>query len=144
MPAARRVFVDTNVLLYVVDATDSTRQKRASEWLQHLWMSGNGVLSWQVLHEFYTNAVRKLALPPVKARFVVDTFMAWGPIDSSPALIHRAWHWADTAQVSYWDSLILAAADLGGCTTLLSEDFQPGRRYDDIEVVNPFTVRPGS
>lgn len=142
MPAAERVFVDTNVLLYFLDASDPVRQQRASEWLEHLWASGTGCLSWQVLHEFYVNAVRKLAVPPEEARFLVNSFLAWRPVDSSPALIHRAWHWADTAQTSYWDSLILAAAELAGCTVLLSEDFQAGRRFDEIEVVNPFTAAP--
>lgn len=144
MPDAKRVFVDTNVLLYFVDPADPMRQGHASEWLHHLWVSGCGVISWQVVHEFYVNAIRKLAVPPAEARFLVDAFLAWRPVDTSPALIHRAWHWADTAQVSYWDSLILAAADLAGCTVLLSEDFQTGRQFDEIQVINPFSTRPGA
>lgn len=140
MPGAKRVFVDTNVLLYFVDPSDPLRQARASEWLESLWATGDGVISWQVLHEFYVNAVRKLAVPPAEARFLVDSLLAWSPVDTSPALIHRAWHWADTAQVSYWDSLILAAAELAGCTVLLSEDFQTGRHFDKLQIVNPFTT----
>ena len=142
MPGARRVFVDSNVLLYFVDASDPTRQARASEWLHHLWASGAGAISWQVLHEFYVNAVRKLAVPPAEARFLVDSLVEWRPVDSSATLIHRAWHWADDAQVSYWDSLILAAAELADCRVLLSEDFQAGRRFGEIQVVNPFTTAP--
>ncbi len=142
MPGARRTFVDTNVLLYFVDPSDPARQARASEWLQHLWTSGSGAISWQVLHEFYVNAVRKLAVPAEEARFLVDSLLAWRPVDSSPALIHRAWYWADTAQLPYWDSLILSAAELAACNVLLSEDFQAGRRFDEIQVVNPFDVAP--
>lgn len=142
MPAAKRVFVDTNVLLYAVDPSDPVRQARASQWLHHLWSTGNGATSTQVLHEFYVNAVRKFAVPPIQVRFLVDSLLTWTPIDTTPALIHRAWHWADTAQVPYWDALILAAADLAGCTILLSEDFQSGRQFDEIQVINPFTTAP--
>ena len=142
MHDAKRVFVDTNVLLYFVDASDVMRQARASEWLQYLWASGAGSISWQVLHEFYVNAIRKLAVPPTEARFLVDTFLAWQPMDSSSALVHRAWHWIDAAQLSYWDALILAAAELAGCDVLLSEDFQTGQRFGHVQVVNPFTTAP--
>ena len=142
MHGAKRIFVDTNVLLYFVDPSDPIRQARASEWLQHLWASGTGSISWQVLHEFYVNAVRKLNVPPPEARFLVDTFLVWRPVDSSPTLIHRAWHWVDSAQVSYWDALILAAAELAGCAVLLSEDFQTGRQFDEIQVIDPFTTAP--
>lgn len=142
MPGANRIFVDTNVLLYFLDASDPVRQARAADWLQHLWATGTGALSWQVLHEFYVNATRKLAVPPAEARFLVDSFLAWAPIDSTPALIHRAWHWIDIAQLPYWDALILAAAELSGSAVLLSEDFQTGRQFNEIQVVNPFTTAP--
>lgn len=142
MPGAKRVFVDTNVLLYAVDSSNPIRQARAAEWLQHLWTTGQGAISWQVLHQFYVNAVRKFAVPAVEVRFVVDSLLPWNPIDSSPALIHRAWHWSDTAQLSHSAFLILAAAELAGCNVLLSEDFQTGRRFDEIQVVNPFTTAP--
>lgn len=138
MPGARRVFVDTNVLLSFVDPSDPIRQVRASDWLELLWSSGTGCLSWQVLNEFYVNAVRHLAGPPAEARFLVVAFLAGSPADRSPALIRRAWHWEDTAQVEDRDSLIAAAAELAGCSVLLSEDFQTGRRFDQVQVVDPF------
>lgn len=142
MSGGKRYFVDTNVLLYLTDRADAARQSCAAAWLGHLWESGCGSLSWQVLHEFYANAVRKLGVAPEEARFLVGTFLEWHPVDSSPDLLQRAWHWADSAQLSYWDALILAAAEIAGCDSLLSEDFQTGRRFGDIKVVNPFTTPP--
>ena len=142
MHDARRAFVDTSVLLYSIDPCDPIRQVRAAEWLQHLWASGTGSVSWLVLHEFYVNATRKLAVPPQEARFLVDTILTWHPVDCSAALIHRAWHWANVAHLSYWDALILAAAGLAGCDVLLSEDFQAGRRFDQIQVINRSTATP--
>ena len=118
------------------------RQSRAAEWLNLLWKNGNGSLSWQVLHEFYVNAVRKLGVAREEARFLVGTFLEWHPVDSSPDLLQRAWHWTDTAQLAYWDALILASAEIAGCEFLLSEDFQAGRRFGTIQVINPFQTPP--
>ncbi len=131
-------FVDSNVLLYSVDPADAVRRGQAREWLERLWTSGTGRLSWQVLHEFYWNAVRKMGLDAAVAREMVGDFSRWRPVDGSLGLIEQAWGWMDAAQVAYWDALILAAAERSGARYLLSEDFAAGRRYGEIEVVNPF------
>ena len=90
------------------------------------------------MHEFNTNATRKLNIPPAVARRCVRNFVAWRPVDTSWGLIERAWHWVDSAQLSYWDALILAAAEVSQCAYLLSEDFQADRRYGDVLILNPF------
>lgn len=135
-------FVDSNVLLYSVDPVESAKRVRAIEWLEALWMAGSGRLSWQVLHEFYWNAVRKMRLEPAKAREMVEDISQWRPVDTSLGLVQRAWYWVDAAQLSYWDALILAAAQRSGARYLLSEDFQSKRRYDDIQILNPFEQPP--
>jgi hypothetical protein len=71
MSAGDGFFVDSNVLLYSVDPIESAKRVRATEWLEALWMAGAGRLRWQVLHEFYWNAVRKMRLEPAKAREMV-------------------------------------------------------------------------
>ena len=138
MSAGDSFFVDTNVLLYYVDPADSEKQTRAMDWLDRLWMAGAGRLSWQVLHEFYWNAVRKMHIEAAKGREIVEDLSRWEPIDTSLGLIQQAWHWMDSAQLSYWDALIIAAARRSGAKYLLSEDLQAGRRYDDLLIVNPF------
>ena len=105
-------------------------------------MAGTGRLSWQVLHQFYWNAVRKMRLEPAMARGIVEDISRWRPVDTSLGLVQRAWYWMDSAQVSYWDALILAGAERSGARYLLSEDFQNTRRYEDIQVVNPFEKSP--
>ncbi len=135
-------FIDSNVLLYYVDPLDSDKRERATAWLEALWLAGTGRLSWQVLHEFYWNAVRKMRMDPAKARRVVEDISFWNPVDSSLGLMQQAWQWTDAAQLSYWDSLILAAAQRSGARYLLSEDFQNKRRYHDIEVLDPFQHSP--
>jgi predicted nucleic acid-binding protein len=135
-------FTDTNLLLYSVDPADPAKQRAAAEWLELLWERGSGRISWQVIHEFYSNAVRKIGTASPKAREVVEAFMLWQPVDTSPDLIRRAWHWADTAQLSYWDGLIVGAAELSGCRWLLSEDMQTGRALGQVKIVNPFQSSP--
>lgn len=97
-----------------------------------------------MLHEFYVNAIRKLKTPASTARQLVEVYALWQPIDSSAGLVERAWHWMDKARLSYWDSLIVAAAERGGCAWLLTEDFQAGRRLGDVTIVNPFQSPPDS
>lgn len=142
MSAGRRFFVDSNVLLYALDPADQVKRVQARDWLDALWRSGAGSLSWQVLHEFYANGHRKLKWPEPQLRQTVETFALWKPIENSLGLIQRAWFWMETAQATWWDSLILSAAERSGCPFLLSEDFQSGRRYGPLTVVSPFEADP--
>jgi len=142
MSGVETFFVDSNLPLYHVDPVDHNRRERASDWLDHLWMAGAGRLSWQVLHEFYWNAVRKMRLDRAAARDIVEDLSQWRPVDTSVGLIREAWEWMDTAQLSYWDALILAASQRAGARYLLSEDFQDGRNFGSIQVLNPFGHSP--
>ncbi|MFB3778762.1 MAG: PIN domain-containing protein [Bryobacteraceae bacterium] len=144
MPVVDRFFVDTNLLLYSVDRSEPVKRGQARRWLSSLWGHAAGRLSWQVLHEFYFNAERKMGLDSASARRMVESLAQWKPVEAGLGLIQRGWHWSDCAQLSFWDSLIVAAAERAGCACLLSEDFQDGRRFDTVTVVNPFTHDPGS
>jgi predicted nucleic acid-binding protein len=135
-------FVDSNLLLYYVDPKQHSKQARAGEWLETLWAAGTGRLSWQVLHEFYWNAIKKMGLAPDSARGIVEDLSHWRPLDNSLGLVQQAWVWIDAAQLSYWDALIVSAAERLGARYLLSEDFQDERRYGDIQVLNPFSHAP--
>ena len=132
-------FVDTNVLLYAVDPVDDGKRQLAMDWLDDLWMRGAGRLSWQVLHEYYWNALKKMQLHPAIAQETVAALAHWRPVDTSLGLIERAWQLIDAALLSYWDALIVAAAERSGARYVLSEDFQDGREYGGLRVVNPFT-----
>ena len=133
-------FVDTNILLYAVDQTNPQKSAIAREWIARLWQSSSGRISWQVLHEYYTNAVRKIGVPAPVARETVETLALWRPVDSSFGLVQAAWHCMDTAGLSYWDALVIAAAQRSGCNWLLTEDMQHGRSIDGVTIHNPFQV----
>ena len=107
-----------------------------------MWEHRAGSVSWQVLNEFYTNAVRKTGVSPAIVRALVESYAQWQVSPSGMGLLRRAWHWTDHAKINYWDALILAAAEINGCRWLLSEDFQHGRKYGTVQVVNPFRAEP--
>ncbi len=73
---------------------------------------------------------------------LVEEFTRWQPVEMTPGQIRRGWHWIDRAQLSYWDGLIVAAAERMQCAWLLSEDFQAGQRFGAVTIVNPFLVKP--
>jgi predicted nucleic acid-binding protein len=87
MNAGEGFFVDSNLLLYYIDSVEPQKRARAEEWLDVLWMAGAGRLSWQVLHEFYWNAVRKMRLEPAKACQMVEDLSHWRPVDTSIGLV---------------------------------------------------------
>ena len=141
-----RTFVDTSVLLYEWDGADANKQRRAIEWMRHLWETQSGRLSCQVLVEFYRGATQKLrpALPAAKAQNHVRTLDAWEPVAIDLQVIGAAWREQERYKLSWWDALIVAAAQRVGCRMLLSEDFQAGQQFGDLTVVNPFSVAPSS
>jgi predicted nucleic acid-binding protein len=140
--AADRFFVDTNVVLYAVDPAEAAKRQAAQAWMDQLWRSGSGRLSWQVLNEFYVNAVRKTGVSRTRSREIVESLALWQPVGMSPGLVQRAWWWLERAGLSYWDALIVAAAERAECRWLLSEDFQTDRRFESVTIVNPFRASP--
>jgi predicted nucleic acid-binding protein len=138
------VFVDSNIFLYAVDGADPRKQRVARDWLAKLWKNRLGRVSFQVLNEFYVNAVRLKPGASDEARAEVRDLLAWNPVVVDAALMDRGWKLQDRCQLSFWDSLIVAAAKTASCGFLLTEDLQDGQKLDGIEVVNPFLRGLGS
>lgn len=138
------VFVDTDVLVYARDITVETKHRRALEWLAALWEERAGRLSWQVLQEYYVTATRKLDPPrdTFDAREDVTSLVTWRPIAVDLATVDAAWAIEDRFGLSWWDALIVATAQAGGCTHLLTEDLQDGQSLGDVTVVDPFSHAP--
>ncbi len=133
-------FVDSNVLVYRHDRDEPAKQSTAQRVLAALWRSQTGRVSTQVLNEFYAVVTRKLALPvaaPI-ARQEVRQLQAWRPVPVTDELYERAWAIEDRFGLSWWDALIVAAAEQARCRYLLTEDLQDGQELDGLAVVNPF------
>jgi predicted nucleic acid-binding protein len=138
------VFVDSNVFLYALDEANPRKQQAARHWRAELWKSRRGRISFQVLGEFYVNAVRKQPAARDEARAEVRDLMAWNPVITDSALLDQGWKIQDRYHLSYWDALIVAAAKVSGCHYLLTEDLQTGQKLDGVEVVSPFLLEPES
>src|SRR5271156_1499887 len=117
-----KTFVDTNVLVYAHDLDAQEKHLAAKEALSRLWADRTGVLSTQVLQEFYVAVTRKLPRPLSKtaARKVIDTYVVWC-VDVTHAEITAAFRIEDQARISFWDALICATALTSGAERLLSE-----------------------
>ncbi len=139
-----KVFVDTNVLVYCWDASVPEKQARATAWMAALWERRTGRLSYQVLQEFYVTVTAKLkpGLDINAARRDVRDLLAWKPLPVDSRVLEGAWLLQDRYGVSWWDALIMAAAQAAGCRYLLSEDFQAGMKVSDLMMINPFRTSP--
>lgn len=133
-------FVDTNVLVYRLDVEAGVKQVRAHAVLERLWSERSGRTSFQVLHEYYAVATRKLRLAPDQVRRGVRDLLAWRPVVHDEAVLDRAWQLQDRYSLSFWDAAIVAAAQTADCARLLTEDLQDRQDFDGLLVVNPFTA----
>ena len=134
------VFVDTNVIVYRFDTTDPRKQLRAADWFTLLWNRRSGRVSFQVLQETYAVLTRKLkpTMAAADAQRIVRGLAAWQPVMLELRILERAWLLQERHLLSWWDALIVAAAQACGCNILLTEDMQHGYVFDGVRVVDPF------
>ena len=134
------VFVDTNVFVYSRDAREAEKMARARQWLEYLWREQLGRTSVQVLTEYYNVMTRKMrpAVPPQRAWDSVDALFVWNPQAADKALLERGRSVEERHKLSWWDSLVVAAAQLQACSVLLTEDLQHRCTYGAVTVLDPF------
>ena len=135
-----RNFLDTNVLVYGYDRRDPAKMARALDLLSDAIESGTGVVSAQVLSEFFNVVTRRLPDPLSfeVAGTIVGEIAAMPVVEIDAALVQRAIGVCRRYRISYWDALIVAAAERARCSRILSEDLNPEQSYDGVVVVNPF------
>jgi len=138
--STNRDFFDSNILVYGYDRRDPAKRVRALGLLADAMESENGVVSAQVLGEFFNAVTRRIpeALSFEDAEEVVSQVAILPVVELDYVLVRRAIGTSRRYQISYWDALIVAAAERAGCTRILSEDLNPGQTYNGIPVVNPF------
>src|SRR5712692_1169217 len=138
-----RTFVDTNVLIDAHDVDAKAKHETAKSVLRKLWSQRAGVLSLQVLQEFYVNVTRKIASPLPKdvARLVVNTYALWC-VETTPAEIATAFRIEDESRIGFWDALIVASAAKCGAVRILSEDLNAEQTIAGIRIENPFAQLP--
>ena len=138
-----KTFVDTNVLIYAHDMDAGRKHEIAKSVIRELWNERAGLLSTQVLQEFYVNVTRKIASPlsKVSARAVIHSYGSWC-IETALADVSTAFQVEDESQIGFWDALVIASAARAGATRLLSEDLNAGQMVLGVRIENPFAAIP--
>ena len=134
-----RYFFDTNALVYAEDDSLPAKRKRAINLFAEHRRARTGVVSLQVLQEYFVTVTRKFGLDPAIARRKVELISEFDVVTLDTQDVLAAIDFHRLHKFSFWDALILRAAKQSGCTVLLSEDMQAGRDIDGIKIVNPFS-----
>lgn len=138
--SGERVFLDTNIIVYAYDRDAGRKHEIARDLLIDLWDGGGGVLSVQILEEFYVTVTKKIAfpLPHAAAREIVEDLMTWDVVANDGDSVLAAIDLQIREKISFWDALVIAAAIKGGAEVLFSEDLSDGRKFGPLVVRNPF------
>jgi predicted nucleic acid-binding protein len=134
-------FVDANVFVYTRDARDARKQERAVQWIDLLWRDRLGRTSVQAISEFYAVSTRKLGIAPEPAWRHAERYFAWNPRPVDEALLRRAREIELRYRISWWDGMIVAAAQLQDCVLLLTDDLQDGAAYGSVTARSPFPLQ---
>ena len=134
-----KVFVDTNVLVYAHDRSAGRKHHQARALLERVWEAGNGIISTQVLQELCVNLRRKVSppLPTDELRRVVQDYLSWEVVVNTPQATLQVLDLESRFRISFWDALILQAAEAAGATVLYSEDLSTGQKFGFVRVINP-------
>jgi predicted nucleic acid-binding protein len=140
-----KTFLDTNIVIYAYDASAGLKHEIARQIMTDLWTSGNGILSTQVLQEFYVNVTRKIPKPldTDLARQIVADLLKWDVVVNGGDSILDAIDIQKRHNFSFWDAMIISSAVTGGAVTLLSEDLTDGQIIGGVAIRNPFTEKQG-
>ena len=134
-----KYFVDTNILMYAHDTSAGAKHERAKALVEDLWRQRSGVVSTQVLQELCVNIRRKAGRPVDlrTAREIVADYLSWRVVTNTGESILEALQLEERYQISFWDALIVQAAEASGAAVLYSEDLSDGQTYRGVRVVNP-------
>jgi predicted nucleic acid-binding protein len=133
-----RTFLDSNILLYCDDFASPAKQLKASELVFEHGIQRTGVISLQILQEYFVNATRKLGLDPGLARQKVEVYARFQLVEPKVGDVLAAIDLHRLSGFSYWDALVIRCASQSGCSVLLTEDLQHGQLIDGVKIVNPF------
>jgi predicted nucleic acid-binding protein len=136
-----KFFLDTNVFVYVFDTTAPAKAGKAARLVRNAVDTGKGIVSYQVVQEFFNVALRRFAHPMSGAeaeQYLITVFRPLLAVHSSPALYVEALRIAGKHRLAWYNSIIVASALEGRCETLYSEDFQDGQEIEGLQIQNPF------
>ncbi len=133
-----KIFIDTNILVYTLDQKNIEKRDMARKIVKKVVESHQPVISTQVIKEFYVVASSKLKADPIVVKNIIHNFHNMEIVNNDLDLIEQAIDISILSQLSFWDSLIIAAAEKANCEYVLSEDLNSGQNYRGIKLLNPF------
>ena len=133
-----KIFIDTNILVYTLDQKNIVKRDMARKIVKKVVESHQPVISTQVIKEFYVVASNKLKADPIVVKNIIHNFHNMEIVNNDLDLIEQAIDISILSQLSFWDSLIIAAAEKANCEYVLSEDLNSGQNYRGIKLLNPF------
>ena len=133
-----KIFIDTNIFVYSIDQKDPNKRDKARNILKRLVEVHQPVISTQVIKEFYVVASTKLKADSFIIKSIVHNFRNLEVVNNDLELIEQAIDISTISRLSFWDSLIIAAAEKANCEFVFSEDMNPGQTYRGLMLVNPF------
>ena len=138
-----RVFLDANILVYAYDVSAGKKYEIAANIISDLWDSGQGIISTQVLQEFFVSITQKIPKPVEldAAKDIISDFLKWKLVVNDGDSIVEAITLQKKYRYSFWDSLIIQAAIRGGAEILFTEDLNHGQVIEGITIENPFVVK---
>jgi predicted nucleic acid-binding protein len=131
-------FFDTNILYYSDDKRSPVKQRLAKSLIRAHFENKTGVVSLQVLQEYFVNVVRKLNLDPAVARRKVEIFSRFHLVEPNLSDVLASIDFHRLHRISYWDAQVVHCARRSGCRVVLTEDLQHGQDFDGVKIVNPF------
>ena len=135
-----KVFIDTNILVYSIDQKEPEKRNKAREIVKNTASHHQPVISTQVIKEFYVIASTKLKADQLVVKNIIHNFRNMEVVNNDLDLIEQAIDISIISQLSFWDSLIIAAAEKANCRWVFSEDLNAGQTYRGVEVINPFLL----
>ena len=132
-----KIFIDTNILVYTCDNSEKDKQKQCRNLLKTISLDYIGVISTQVLQEFYVSCVKKLKIEPLLAKEIFTSYERFEVVQISQDVIKEAIDCSILNKISFWDSLIVSAAQHAKCNEIWSEDLNDGQIIRGLKIVNP-------
>jgi predicted nucleic acid-binding protein len=133
-----KIFIDTNILVYTEDKNNKIKQRKARFVLKSIVDNDKPVISTQVLQEFYNASTTKLNIEKLLAKNILHGFYRMEVIQVNTEIIEQGIDISILSKISFWDGLIIAAAEFANCSKIISEDLNDGQKIRGIEIVNPF------
>ena len=133
-----KIFLDTNIFIYAMDIANPIKQEKTRSLLKSLKDDSTGVISTQILQEFYVVCTKKLNLDPLLIKSIMHSLQHYEVVTIDPALIEQAVDCSILNRLSFWDALVIVSAEIACCEKIWSEDLNHGQIIRGVKIENPY------